>query len=104
MVLGFQGQLKNWWDNFFSAEERDQILSYTITKTNDQGIEEVEEAASGLLIRTITLHFLGNPREEQAIAKTILINFRCPNLTDYRWYKDVFLTNVLKREDGVQQF
>jgi len=25
-------------------------------------------------------------------------------LSDYRWYKDVFLTNVLKREDGHQQF
>jgi len=25
-------------------------------------------------------------------------------LTDYRWYKDVFLTNVLKREHGLQQF
>ena len=29
---------------------------------------------------------------------------RCPTLSDYRWYKDVFLTNVLKREDGHQQF
>jgi len=57
-----------------------------------------------MLIHTITLHFIGNPKEEQAAAKSVLINLRCPTLSDYRWYKDVFLTNVLKREDGLQKF
>jgi len=65
-------------------------------------MEVEEEVASVLLIHTITLHFLGNPREEQAATKSVLINLRCPTLTKYRWYKDVFLTNVLKREDGLQ--
>jgi len=64
LVLGFQGQLKNWWDNFLSLDEREQIRSYKIIKTNDQGMEEEEEAASGLLIHNITLHFHGNPKEE----------------------------------------
>ena len=66
---------------------------------------EIEEpAAAAMLIHTITLHFLGNPKEEQAAAKSVLINLRCPTLSDYRWYKDVFLTNVLKREDGLAVF
>jgi len=56
-----------------------------------------------MLIHTITLHFIGNPNEEQAAAKSVLINLRCLTLSDC-WYKDVFLTNVLKREDGLQQF
>jgi len=47
---------------------------------------------------------MGNPKEDQASVKSVLINLRCPMLSDYRWYKDVFLTNVLKREDGHQQF
>ena len=63
-----------------------------------------EEDAVECLIHAITLHFIGSPKEEQAAAKTILINLRCPTLTDYRWYKDVFLTNVLKREDDTQDF
>jgi len=63
-----------------------------------------EEDAVECLIHTITLHFIRSPKEEQAASKTILINLRCPTLTDYRWYKDVFLTNVLKREDGTQYF
>jgi len=57
-----------------------------------------------MLIHTITLHFIGNPREEQAASKTIRINLRCPTLIDYHWYKDVFLTHVLKREDGTHDF
>ena len=96
--------MKNWWDNFLSPEERNRILTHIITKADDQGKEIEEEAASGLLIHTITLHFLGNPKEDQAAAKTILINLRCLTLTDYIWCKDVFLTNVLKREDGMQNF
>jgi len=102
LVVGFQGQLKNWWDNFLSSEEHEQLLSHKIVTSNDRGMEVEEEAASGLLIHTTTLHFLGNLKEEQAAAKSILINLRCPTLTDYRWYKDVSLTNVLKKEDGLQ--
>jgi len=67
-------------------------------------MQRSEPAAAAILIHTITLHFLGNPKEEQAAAKSVLINLRCPTLFDYRWYKDVFLTNVLKREDGLANF
>jgi len=103
IINGFQGQLKYWWDNFLSPEEHDKLLDHKRVVLNDRGMEVEEEAAAGLLIHTITLH-LGNPREEQATAKFILINLRCPTLIDYRWYKDVFLSNVLKREDGLQPF
>ena len=64
-------------------------------------MQRPKPAAPAILIHTITLHFLGNPKEEQAATKSVLINLRCPTLSDYRWYKDVFLTNVLKREDGL---
>jgi len=63
-----------------------------------------EQDGAEVLMHIITLHFLGNPKEEQASAKTILISLRRPTLTNYRWYKDVFLTNVLKRDDGTQAF
>ena len=44
---------------------------------------EIEEpAAAQMLIHTITLHFIGNPKEEQAAAKSVLINLRCPTLSD----------------------
>ena len=102
LVVGFSGQLKSWWDNFLTDDERTKILNHKYKKTNDRGVEVKEENGAEML--TITLHFLGNPKKEQAASKTILINLRCPTLTDYRWYKDVFLTHVLKREDGIQDF
>jgi len=104
IINRFQGQLKYWWDNFLSLEEHDKLLDHKRVVLNDRGMEVEEEADAGLLIHTITLHFLGNPKEEQSTAKSILINLRCPTLTNYRWYKDVFLTNVLKIEDGLQPF
>ena len=79
-----------------------KLLNHKYKKTNDRGVEVEEENEAEMLIHTITLHFLGNPIEEQATSKTILINLRCPTLTDYRWYKDVFLIYVLKREDGTE--
>ena len=104
IINGFQGQLKCWWDNFLTEDEHNKILDFKRVTRNSNGIEVEESAAAALLIHTITLHFLGNPKEDQASVKSILINLRCPTLSDYRWYKDVFLTNVLKREDGHQQF
>jgi len=104
VINGFQGQLKYWWDHFLSEDEHEKLLAYKHITKNAQGIEVEEPAAAAMLIRTITLHFLGNPKEEQATAKSVLINLRCPTLSDYRWYKDVFLTNVLKREDGLAVF
>ena len=104
IINGFQGQLKYWWDNFFSEDEHNRILEYKRIVRNSNNIE-VEEpaAAAALLINTITLHFLRNPKEHQASVKSILINLRCPTLSDYRWYKDVFLTNVLKRDNFRQK-
>jgi len=100
LVVGFTGQLKSWWDNIPTQEMRNEILSHKkVTRTS--GMEIEEEDVVEILLHAITLHFIGNPKEEQAAAKTILINLRCPTLTDYRWYKDVFLTNVLQREDGL---
>ena len=29
----------------------------------------------------------------------VLINLRCPQLSDFRWYKDVFISKVLSRND-----
>ena len=104
LVVGFSGQLKSWWDNFLDNDDRTKILNHTYKKMNDRGVEIDERDGAEVLIHTITLHFLGNLKEEQASAKTILINLRCPTFTDYQWYKDVFITNVLKREDDTQYF
>ena len=85
LVVGFSGQLKSSWDNFLDNDARTKILNHTYIKLNDRGIEVDEQDRAEVLIHIITLHFLGNPKEEQASAKSILINLRYPTLTDYRW-------------------
>ena len=96
IVVGFVGQLKFWWDNILTTEAREAILSHKYTQRNSSGMDVEEEDVVESLLHTITLHFIGNPKEEKAMEKTILINLRCPNFTDYRWYKDGFLTKFLK--------
>ena len=99
IVLGFSGQLKNWWDNYVTYDQRLAILNHATNELDERG-ERIQDAYE-TLVHTITLHFIGNRQEGQAVAKTVLINLRCPTLSAYRWYKDVFFTNVLKREDGM---
>ena len=76
LVIGFSRQLKSLWDNFLDYDTWTQILNHAYKKLNDCGIEVDEEDGAEILIHTITLHFLGNKKEEQAFAKTILINLR----------------------------
>ena len=83
--------MKYWWDNFLSEEEHTKILDFQKAWTDEFGMQHSQPAGAAMLIHTITLHFLGNPREEQVAAKSVLINLRCPTLSDYRWYKDCLL-------------
>ena len=34
----------------------------------------------------------------------VLINLRCPQLSNFRWYKDVFISKVLSRNDCQQSY
>jgi len=56
--------LKSWWDNFLDNDARTKILNHTYKKLNDCGIEVDEQDGTEVLIHTMTLHFLGNPKEE----------------------------------------
>ena len=37
-------------------------------------------------------------------ALDVLINLRCPQLSDFRWYKDVFISKVLSKNDCQQSY
>ena len=41
--------------------------------------ESIVEDGHDVLVATISNHFIGNPAESQASAKSILINLRCPS-------------------------
>ncbi|CAF1715969.1 unnamed protein product [Brassica oleracea var. botrytis] len=104
-IVGFNGALRYWWNNSLDNVTREAIINHTDTKTveNNEGeIEEVEiQNAVEVLIHTITMHFIGNPKEELESKKIILTNLRCPTLGDFKWYKDVFIINIFQRNDIV---
>ena len=61
IVHGFSGQLKNWWDNYLTYDQRLAILNHTTNELDEHG--ECVQDAFETLVHTITLHFIGNPQE-----------------------------------------
>ena len=108
LVAGFCGQLKGWWDNYLTEEEKLQILSAIKHDDENNPIkgEDGEYAldAVSTLIFTIAQHFIGDPSLIKDRSGDLLSNLKCKSLGDFRWYKDTFLTRVYTREDSQQAF
>ncbi|QHO34764.1 uncharacterized protein DS421_9g269770 [Arachis hypogaea] len=77
IVSGFSGQLKGW---------------------------ELFPDAVNTLIFTIASHFIGYPSLWKDRSAELLSNLICKTLSEFRWYKDIFLTKVYTREDSQQPF
>ncbi|QHN77400.1 uncharacterized protein DS421_19g652390 [Arachis hypogaea] len=108
IVSGFSGQLKGWWDNYLSDNQKHSIFS--AIKVNDQNEpiigddgEPIPDAVNTLIF-TIASHFIGDPSLWKDRSAELLSNLRCKTLSDFRWYKDTFLTRVYTREDSQQPF
>ena len=59
----------------------------SVIMTNRQPSQD----AVNTLIFTITKHFVRDSNQYKERASYVLINLRCPQLSDFRWYKDVFI-------------
>jgi len=109
LVKGFTGTLQSWWEKHLTDESRASIRS--AVKTNEEGIPIFNEKiglgdydAVNTLFYTIVEHFIGTPSHLASRVHDQLSNLRCPTLSDFRWYKDVFLSRVMLREDSNQPF
>ncbi|WJZ92793.1 hypothetical protein VitviT2T_011770 [Vitis vinifera] len=108
IVAGFTGQLKGWWDNYLTFDDRNSILkAYRINENNevvkDEDGQDIEDAVA-TLIYSISKHFIGDPAKIKDKTADLLTNLKCPKLHDFRWYKEVFLTKVMLRSDCNQSF
>ena len=97
LVQGFTGQLKGWWDNLCTEEDKLLILNSIKSKTN-------EFDAVSTLIYSIIQNFIGDPNIFKDRAASQLNNLRCPTMSDYKWYEDTFFSKVTLREDGFVGF
>lgn len=96
LMIRFTGELRDWWDKYLKEHEREFILNKR-TPTS-------EAVAVDTLIFAITKFFIGDSRMFQNRAFEILLHLKCPKLSDFRWYTDVFFSNILKRDDGKEPF
>lgn len=96
LTSGFTSILKNWSENYIQEDECNKIR----THTNSQGQPDNIET----LICTIVTNFLRTPKDINVATNILLTNLRCPTLEDYNWYKDIFLTYLLKRKDWRQLY
>ncbi|CAL9003020.1 unnamed protein product, partial [Prunus brigantina] len=109
LETGFTGTLRSWWDKHLTDESRNSIIH--AVKLNEDGLplfdanigRDIEDGVNTLLY-TIVEHFVGTPSHTQARIHDQLSNLRCPQLSDFRWYKDVFISRVMLREDSNQAF
>ena len=96
LIVGFTSQLKGWWDNALTKDEKILVQ----TSLDGRG----NQNAMHTLIQAITKHFLGEPTIFQPQASEILQNLRCRKLGDYRWCKDVYLSKVYTIPDENQPY
>ena len=108
LKAGFSGQLKGWWDNYLTNQQRTEILdSIKMDEDNVPILDNLgnpQQDAVDTLVIAITLHFIGDPSVLRDKNVELLSNLKCKKLSDFQWYKNTFLTRVLHRQDSNQPF
>ncbi|RID49857.1 hypothetical protein BRARA_H00626 [Brassica rapa] len=108
LIAGFSGQLKGWWDNYLTNQQRAEILDSI--KTDEDNVPILDNLGNpqqdvvATLVIAITLHFIGDPSVLRDKNAELLSNLKCKKLSDFQWYKNTFLTRVLLRQDSNQLF
>ncbi|KAK2973929.1 hypothetical protein RJ640_019444 [Escallonia rubra] len=107
LIAGFTGQLRGWWDFYLTPTDQNNILNSIKIEPNGNPIlinEQPLSDAVTTLVTAITKHFIGNASTVLERGRELLINLRCPTLTHFRWYKDVFMSKLYQRSDAQQDF
>ena len=100
LVTGFSSTLRGWWDSYLTEDYKDSTKN--AIKMNDEGFLIFDESVGrgildsvNTLIYTILKHFVGTPSNISSRVSDLLNNLRCPTMSDYRWYQDVFISRVM---------
>jgi hypothetical protein len=109
LAIGFFGTLQNWWDKHLTEDSKEEIRK--AIKKNEDGLPIFYEKLGrgepdcvNTLIYTIIKHFVGTPPNITSRISDYLNNLRCPTMSNYRWYQDVFLSLVMVRSDSQKPY
>jgi hypothetical protein len=109
LVTGFSGKLKSWWEKHFTEESRD-LIKHSVKKDEEGNPIFDKRIGMGIpdgvnsLVFTITRHFIGTPSNITSRIHDQLSNLKCPTMSDFRWYEDVFTSRVILREDSNKSY
>ncbi|KAG2697417.1 hypothetical protein I3760_07G104800 [Carya illinoinensis] len=116
------GLTKNWYSRptppDLQYEERgshsqfsvsaDQMYEWNIDGFSEQEILNTLNRMSMVAIayynNKLIKHFVGTPSNITNRVSDYLNNLRCNKMSDYRWYKDVFMSRVMLREDSQKPY
>ena len=104
LVTSFFGTLRGWWDSYLTEDSRESI-KHVIKKDDESFPIFYESIGKGIpngvntLIYTILKHFVGTPSNISSRISDYLNNLRCPTMSNYRWYQDVFISRVMLQKD-----
>jgi hypothetical protein len=107
LVAGFTGQLKGWWDTHLSEEDKHKIFQAVCLDSSGEPILRDGQTipdSTNTLAYTIIKTFIGSPGIFRERSSEILNNLKCKTLSDFRWYKDSFLSRIYERPDGKKSF
>ncbi|KAL4649961.1 hypothetical protein ACB092_01G051600 [Castanea dentata] len=108
-AYGFTGSLRGWWDSHLTEESRESIKHAVKRDTDgmpifDENINRGVPYGVNTLVYTILKHFVGTPSNISSRISDYLNNLRCPTMSDYRWYQDVFTSRVMLRKDSTKPY
>ena len=80
--------------------ESKRIIGQTKHEVTGQIINQVESNAIFVLIAAIIKHFMGHSFDQAHAHKGLLMNFKCPILSHFRWHKKFFLSKLMSKDDA----
>ena len=108
LASGFTGTLRSWWEKHITEDTRFSIINAYQLDNEGQPIfdESIGIPSDGVntLIYTIIKYFIETPSNITERIHDQLSNLTCPTLSDFRWYKDVFMSRVMMRDDSNKPF
>ena len=108
LISGFTGQLKGWWDNYRTTEQKEHIIDAYKTDNQENVLEDEDGNPIGDVVNTlifsISQHFIDDPFNLKDKNLELLSNLKCKDLRNFREYKDIFLTRVMLWLDCNQPF
>ncbi|KAG5605132.1 hypothetical protein H5410_026624 [Solanum commersonii] len=100
IIAGFTGQLRGWWDNYMSIEQKIVVINAT---SNSEGVDSLglalvknREDVVYTLVLTILEHFNGRFTNQYEIVHSLLNDLRCRTLGEFRCYKDTYMSRVME--------